>query len=167
MNNRSTLRILVVLMLFSTTSNMVQLSEIIEQKCVAYGEYLTKVSTSFMECAFNNSRPLNICKNCAQLYLEFIDVYDLMTKVSGQLIDGYRVGSHFLCSKDTTAYATTLYTNGLICRDILEARDRVQFGLNIFDIIFNTWEDLKCPSNLQPFEDPPQSRQKPIDFFVY
>jgi hypothetical protein len=60
-------------------------SELIEQKCVSYGNYLSKISTRFMECAFNSSRPLNICKNCAQYYLEYSEIYNVMIKVENNI----------------------------------------------------------------------------------
>ncbi len=72
--------LLAVFVCIGSTKSQVPIEEV-KQKCVSYGDYLYKISTQFMGCALNNSRPLNICKNCAQYYFEFSDIYNLMTKV--------------------------------------------------------------------------------------
>lgn len=49
--------------------------------CVQYGNNLSSLSSTFLECALNSSRPINICRNCVQYYLQFQNYYNEMMNV--------------------------------------------------------------------------------------
>jgi hypothetical protein len=57
-------------------------SEENELPCLSYGHNLTIIASNFLECALSNSRPLNLCKNCLKHYIEYTEIYDLMSDVN-------------------------------------------------------------------------------------
>ena len=101
------------------------LSVPIENLCLSYYKKLTYTSGKFIDCAINNSRPFHLCQNCLEAYLEYKDVENLI-------------------QTDPDLYATTLYTNGLKCSEIVEAADRVQTAVKITDIIDDIWATSNC-----------------------
>jgi hypothetical protein len=50
--------------------------------CLEYARNLSVISSNFINCALTNSRPLTICSNCLEYYLEFEQTYNMMSGVS-------------------------------------------------------------------------------------
>lgn len=106
------------------------LSVPIENMCLSFYKELTKVSSKFFECTVNNSRPFHLCQNCIKYYLEVNEIKK-------------RINS------DPDLYATGLYKEGLTCMTIIEAADRVQTSLQIFNTISYIWTTSNCEGNLK------------------
>ena len=51
-------------------------------------------------------------------------------------------------TQDHYLYATSLYKNGLTCKNIIEAGDKVQLDFQVFSIITNIWSKASCESKL-------------------
>lgn len=56
-------------------------SKPIENTCIAYYKNLAQVSSSFIQCVANNSRPFRVCQNCLMYYLQFNEAYTLIKDV--------------------------------------------------------------------------------------
>lgn len=100
--------------------------------CLEYARNLSVISSNFINCALTNARPLTICSNCLEYYLEFEQTYKLM-------------------SGDNTIYASSLYKNGLTCKNIIEAADKVQHNYQIFSVIRNIWSQANCDSCFESY----------------
>ena len=101
------------------------LSVPIDNVCLSYYKELTRVSSKFFECTVNNSRPFHMCQNCIKYYLEVNEIKKMI-------------------SSDPDLYATSLYEEGLNCMTIIEAADRVQTSLQIFNTINYIWTTSNC-----------------------
>ena len=53
-----------------------------ELPCLGYARNLSIISSNFLNCALTNARPLTICSNCLEYYLEFEQTYNMMSEVS-------------------------------------------------------------------------------------
>lgn len=49
--------------------------------CLSYARNLSIIASNFLNCALTNSRPLTICANCLEFYLQFEETYNLMADV--------------------------------------------------------------------------------------
>ncbi len=97
----------------------------IENACLANYESLAKANAEFFSCVLTNSRPFRICGSCNRTYHQVIQTRDII-------------------EKDSHIYAESLFQDGLTCKDIIEATDRVQLAVKIADSIDDIWSDSKC-----------------------
>lgn len=53
----------------------------IENTCIASYKNLAQVSSQFIQCVANYSRPYHVCQNCLLYYLKFNEAYVLIKQV--------------------------------------------------------------------------------------
>lgn len=53
----------------------------IENTCLASYKNLAQVSSEFIQCVANYSRPYHVCQNCLVYYLKLKDAYTLIREV--------------------------------------------------------------------------------------
>lgn len=53
----------------------------IENTCLASYKNLAHVSSQFIQCVANYSRPYHVCQNCLAFYLKLNDAYTLIREV--------------------------------------------------------------------------------------
>ena len=130
-------------------NNKIKLTE----PCMTIADNLKKLAASFISCASDNSRPFSICKSCIGSYLKFREAYEIMRKVTLKIKEtGWHNIFLSFTLKDENLYATTLFPEGLTCKDIVEAGDSVQPSYHIFNTINTIWDNSNCESCFQSYE---------------
>lgn len=97
----------------------------IESSCLSYYSYLARLGSLFTQCVVSYSRPFRVCENCLRYYMEISDAKQLI-------------------KNDIEVYATSLYKKGLKCKNIVEATDKVQTIVKIFNTIDVIWSEANC-----------------------
>lgn len=97
----------------------------IEASCLSYYSYLAKLGSTFTRCVVSYSRPFRVCENCLRYYMQITEAKSLI-------------------KNDVDLYATSLYQNGLKCQNIVEATDKVQTIVKIFQTIDTIWDQANC-----------------------
>lgn len=64
-----------------TESLVLNISQPIENDCISFYKNLAQVSSLFIQCVANNSRPFHVCQNCLHYYLQFNEAYTLIKNV--------------------------------------------------------------------------------------
>ena len=73
---------------FQEINNFIRGASIpIDNKCLSYYNSLADISSKFIECVANNSRPFHICQNCLTNYLKFNQLHKLIQNVINLLIN--------------------------------------------------------------------------------
>lgn len=97
----------------------------IEASCLSYYSYLARLGSLFTQCVVSYSRPFRVCENCLSYYMKISEAKRLIRN-------------------DVDLYAKSLYKKGLKCKNIVEATDRVQTIVKIFNTIEDIWSDANC-----------------------
>lgn len=67
---------------FEDISNLLRgVSVPIDNKCLSYYKSLADISSKFIECVANNSRPFHVCQNCLMPFLKFNQLHKLIQNV--------------------------------------------------------------------------------------
>jgi hypothetical protein len=88
-----------------------------EENCTLLKDSFANSTAEFISCAIYNSRPITMCENCVQQYINILEDYNNMKKI---------------------------LDNETYCIDKFINLDRLQIIQTLYSSSYNLWNDAKC-----------------------
>jgi hypothetical protein len=88
-----------------------------EENCTLLKDSFANSTAEFISCAIYNSRPITMCENCVQQYINILEDYNNMKKI---------------------------LDNETYCIDKFINLDRLQIIQTVYSSSYNLWNDAKC-----------------------
>lgn len=108
-----------------------------ETTCKESKDKFANSSAQFILCALENSRPIKLCKNCVDSYINVVESYNNMANVILYIIS-------IITAFILRFMFFQISFNGTSCLERFINRDRLQIVNTMYGNTENLWSEAKC-----------------------